>query len=329
MPTGFFYTQTAIGNREDLTDVLTNISPLETPFISSIGRTTATNTLHEWQTDTLAAAAANAAVEGASGAAASGAVSTRLTNRTQIFTKIASITGTERAMNPAGRADEWSYQLEKRTKELARDIELQCVVSTAVAAGDVTGDTGRQLEGLGLGGSGATVGVASAGFAGWLTSNLSNQLTTASDAATVRKNLTETIFNDLLATIWTTGGRPDAIHVGGYNKRVISSFTSNNTRFLSIAPDGGIALNTDVEYYRSDFGRVRIILNRYVPGTFAAAIETQYFKLAVLRPLFRKELGTTGDRDSIELVTELTVAAYAPTSSGMWMAIASAAGATS
>ena len=323
MPTGYFFTQSTIGNREDLTDVLTNISPLETPFISSIGRTTATNTLHEWQTDTLAAAAANAAVEGASGAAASGAVSTRLTNRTQIFTKIASITGTERAMNPAGRADEWSYQLEKRTKELARDIELQCVVSTAQAAGDVTADTGRQLEGLGLGGASNVM----SGIAGWLSGNMSNQLTTASDTG-IRKNMTETIFNDLLSTIWTTGGRPDSVHVGGYNKRVISSFTSNNTRFLSVAPDGGIALNTDVEYYRSDFGRVRIVLNRYVVGTYAACVETQYFKLAVLRPLFRKELGTTGDRDSIELVTELTLAAYAPTSSGMWWAIASAAGAT-
>ena len=71
MPTGLFGTDNVIGNREDLTDVLTNISPTETPFLSSIGRTRASGVFHEWQTDVLAAAAsagANAAAEGASAA---------------------------------------------------------------------------------------------------------------------------------------------------------------------------------------------------------------------------------------------------------------------
>lgn len=326
MTTGYFYTERAIGNREDLTDVLTNISPTETPFMSSIGRTTAKSTLHEWQTDALAAAAANAQDEGFSAAEilASGNVTTRVNNRTQIFAKVATITGTERAMNPAGRSDEFSYQIEKRVKELARDIELQLVRSSAAVAGDTTADTGAQLEGLGLGTNIVSTTSADGGF---LSSNIETAITAATATGT-RKNLTEARFNNLLQTIWTAGGRPDAVHANGYHKRVISAFTSNNTRFLSVAPNAGIQLNTDVEIYRSDFGSVRVVLNRYVGPTTMGAVETQYFKMAILRPLQRIMQGSTGDRDAVLLLTELTLCGYSPTSGGKWELMASALGAT-
>ena len=320
--TTYFYTEGAVGNREDLTDVLTNISPTETPFISSIGRTTASSTYHEWQTDTLAAAAANAQAEGFSAAsiAASGNATTRCHNYCQLFGKTAQITGTEKAMNPAGRSNEMSYQLEKVTKALARDIELQCCRSSAQNAGDTTAGTARQLEGLGL-------MVPKATDAGWLSSN-SELVNSAAGLTGGRENLTETDFNNLMQTIWTAGGRPDACHVGGYQKRVISSFSGNNTRFLAVAPTGGISLNTDVEVYNSDYGSVRIILNRYAHPTSGCIIETQYWKLAVLRGLQRTPQGSTGDRESILLVTELTLGAYSYTSSGKWIGGASASGAT-
>jgi len=319
MPTGLFSTDGVIGNREDLTDVLTNISPLETPFLSSIGRTSASGVFHEWQTDTLAAAAANAAAEGASATPASGATTTRIGNRAQIFTKELQVSNTQMAVSVAGRASEWNYQINKRMKELARDIEFQLVNSSAQAAGDTTADTARQLEGWGM----AAITNATAGF---LSSNVETALTTASDTGT-RKNLTETIFNNILQTCWNSGGNPDAIHVNGYNKRVISSFSANATR-TSSTDFGNSSLQAAVDVYQSDFGIVKILLNRYVAATNVAVIETQYWRIAEIRPMTFSRLAKDGDRELGQFVTELTLQAMAPSSSGKVIGIASAEGAT-
>lgn len=322
MPTGLFSTDGVIGNREDLTDVLTNISPTETPFLSSIGRSRASGVFHEWQTDTLAAAAtagANAAAEGASAAPASGNTSTRIGNRTQIFTKELSVSNTQMSVSIAGRASEWEYQMNKRMKELARDIESQLILSSAQSTGDTTADTARQLEGWGM----SDETNATAGF---LSSNVETLLTTASDTGT-RKNLTETVFNNILQTCWNSGGNPDAIHVNGYNKRVISTFSANATRTASV-DFGDTRLQAAVDVYQSDFGIVKILANRYVPQTNVAVIETQYWKLAELRPLTFSRLAKDGDRELGQFVTEVTLAAMAPTSSGKIIGCASAAGAT-
>ena len=177
-------------------------------------------------------------------------------------------------------------------------------------------DVGRQLEGLGLGDvTNAT--------AGYLSSNVVSLLTTASATGT-RKNLTETVFNNLLENCWTAGGNPDAIHVGGYNKRVVSSFSANATRTASV-DFGDTRLQAAVDVYQSDFGIVKILLNRYVSSTNLAAIETAHWKVAELRPVSFSRLANTGDR---EHGTEHTLAAYAPTSSGKVIGLASAAGAT-
>ena len=216
---------------------------------------------------------------------------------------------------------EYSYQLEKRTKEIARDIEFSCLASRAQTAGDTTAGTARILQGLGSGPA-----LASAAMAGWASGNV-EQVGTAG-GSDEREYITETDFNNLLASIWANGGRPDAVHCGGYTKRRISAFSSNNTRFLSVAQDGGITLNNDVEYYRSDFGSIRIILNRYAALNTPVAIETTYFKLAVLRPLQRVELGKIGDRSAVQMITEMTLACYAPLANGMWINCASAEGAT-
>lgn len=322
MPVGLFQTDGVIGNREDLTDVLTNISPLETPFLSSIGRTGATGVFHEWQTDTLAdfaTAGANAAAEGASATPVSGNVTTRIGNRTQIFTKELQVSNTQMSVSIAGRTSEWAYQMSKRAKELARDIEAQLILSSAAAAGDTTADTARQLEGWGM----SAITNATAGF---LSANVETTLTTASDTGT-RKNLTETIFNNILQTCWDAGGFPDACHVNGFNKRVISSFSANATRTASV-DFGDTRLQAAVDVYQSDFGIIRILLNRFVAVTNLAVIETQYWRVAELRPMTFSRLAKDGDRELGQFVTELTLQAMAPTSSGKVIGIASASGAT-
>lgn len=325
MPTAILAAGTAsqqvTGIREDLTDILTNISPTETPFLSSIGRTTANGILHEWQTITLeAAVSSNAAVEGASCTPVSGNVGTRVQNYTQIFTKNVRLSNTLLGVRTAGRSNEWELQMDIKAKSLARDMEFSLCAQSAIAAGDVSGDAAKILEGLGV--------VASAG--GFLSGNVESLLTTAADIAT-RKNLSETDFNDLLQTVWTAGGNPDTIHCGGYLRRVISGFSANATRMSSV-DFGDMILNASVSVYQSDFGQVRIVTNRYCGvgtiGATLAAIETQYFKLAELRGLTFTKLAKDGDRELGQFIIEATLAAYAPTSSGKLIGAASAVGAT-
>ena len=333
MTTGYFYTDAAIGNREDLSDVLTNISPTSTPFFSSIGKTSAKNTLHEWQTDSLATAASaggNVAVEGAAASAASGAVTTRLGNRTQIFQNVVAVTNTELAMNPAGRENEWAYQMKKRAAELARDIERQLVESSAQSAGSTVGGAGRQLEGLGLGGY-ANSTSASANLAGYLSANAligsAFGIAGGVSAASARHNLTETTFNDLLQQVWADGGMPDMVLCGGYLKRVLSSFSANATRYTSISDQDRKLVNS-VSVYESDFGMVQLKISHFINATKLGVITTDHFKVAELRGLEFSKMAKDGDRELGQFVYEATLAAYAPAGGGMAMNLASAAGAT-
>lgn len=120
-PTNTFLTTAAIGNREDLTDIIYRISPTQTPVLNMASKSKATNTLHEWQTQELAAAVTNnAQVEGDDLTAKTVTVTARLTNRTQISAKKVVVSGTQQAMNPAGRKDELAYQLSLASLEIKR-----------------------------------------------------------------------------------------------------------------------------------------------------------------------------------------------------------------
>ena len=142
-----YQTYQSIGNREDLTDMIYDISPTETPFMSSIGKTKATGVLHEWQTDSLSdATIANAAVEGADATSATLAPTTRVGNRTQISQKTIQIAGTEETIDKAGRKSEKAYQLAKASSELKRDMEKIMLANQAATAGDST--TARTLGSL-------------------------------------------------------------------------------------------------------------------------------------------------------------------------------------
>ena len=114
VPAGSYQTYTAIGEREDLSDIIYDISPMDTPFLSNAARESATAVFHEWQTDSLAAASAtNAQIEGDDATTNTADVTSRLGNYTQISTKVPRVTGTLRAVATAGRADELSYQISK------------------------------------------------------------------------------------------------------------------------------------------------------------------------------------------------------------------------
>ena len=119
-----FSAHTVIGQREDLIDIIYDISPADQPIMSSIGKGSAKAVYHEWQTDSLAAATtANAQVEGADATDAAVAPTTRLGNYTQIVSKVIRVSGTLESVDKAGRKSEKAYQMAKAAKELKNDIE--------------------------------------------------------------------------------------------------------------------------------------------------------------------------------------------------------------
>ena len=192
VPTGTFQTYQAVGNREDLIELIVNISPVDTPVLSMTESVKASNTLHEWQTQALKTPTAVARIEGDDANIKTITPSVRLGNYTQIIDNAFIVSDTQAAVTSAGRASEESFQTDLAMKELANDIEYAYVVNSATAAG--ASATARQLKGL----------------AGWVVTNISS--------ATANRALTSTILDALLKTVWLAGGKPDVILTGGSQK---------------------------------------------------------------------------------------------------------------
>jgi len=274
----------AIGKREDLTDLIHNISPVETWFTSNTGNVDGTNKLHEWQTDALAAAAANAQLEGDDSYAVTAITPTaRLGNYMQILRKVWALTGSNIKATAAGRTSEEAYQKTIKLKELATDIEYALVVNSATAAG-ATG-TARQMVGA----------------IGAIATNVTTATATGLD-------ITETEFNDNLALIWAQGGKPSHTIVGAYQKRKISAFTGGNTRFQNV---GNNTLDASIDYYRSDFGNIQIhlhyIMNSAAPGTVLNFGQMEMWRKAWFRRPFTDELAKTGDNKKFHAIAELSL----------------------
>ena len=134
VPTNTVTTVSAIGNREDLADIIYDISPTDTPFLSDMAKNRASAVYHEWQTDALDPAGANRQIEGDDTTANTFSATTRVGNYLQISSKAISVSGTQRAVDSAGRADEYSYQLAKRGREIKRDMEYALTRNQASSA---------------------------------------------------------------------------------------------------------------------------------------------------------------------------------------------------
>ena len=302
-PTNTFTSIAAVGNREDLSDIIYNVDPIDCPVVASIERASATAVLHEWQNDGYAAAARdNAQPEGEDASTDAATATSRLSNTCQIMDKVARVSGTQRAVNSAGRSDELEYQVYKKTMELRRDIEGTVLGHVAEVTGDTT--TARKFGTLGT----------------WLTSNLSE----ASDATTstgggnnartdgTNRALTEGMLKEVLRECWNNGGDPECIVVGSFNKQVISGFTGNATR-MKTAEDK--KLMAAIDLYDSDFGELQIIPDRFCRPILGGSdttgdlwvIQKDMLALATLRPVGIESLAKTGDSDRRQILTEFTL----------------------
>lgn len=294
VPSNTFQVFQAIGDREDLIDVITNIAPVDTWFTSTTKSTRATGVFHEWSTDTLAAAAANAQIEGDDASSTAVVATVRTGNYCQIARKVWRVSDTQEAVNKAGRGSEIDYQKMKSMRELARDIEYALLINASTASG--ASATARQMKGV----------------IGWIATNL-----TTGTATTNNIPLTETILNANLQLIWAQGGFPSTALVGAFQKRTISGF-SVNTREVN-ATDGVVQRAVDV--YKSDFGPIKIQLHQQINTTAPEKVvifgDMSLWVKAWLRPVNAEEMARTGSSRQFMAEAELTLESRQEKGSGL------------
>jgi hypothetical protein len=303
VPTNTRLTFSAVGIREDLSNIIYNIAPTETPFLSGCGRETADNTFFEWQTDDLTAAAASRSLEGDDPASLAVAEPTRVGNYTQISVKAVQTSGTAEAVDFAGRKSSQAYQLAKRAKEMKRDMEKMLMDNVARNAG--AAGTARVTAGLGawvatnyhtLGGAPSPPGLGSA--------SSGNGTDTASDA-TSTGTLTEAGMKTVIKECFDSGGTPDTILVGSSNKQVISALSQTVSSLRTAADKAAPAsVVASVDVYVSDFGTFKIIPDRFQRARDCWFIDFDFWAVAYLRPFQTETLAKTGDSIKQMLIAE-------------------------
>lgn len=303
-----FSTYDALGNREDLTDVIYMITPTHTPFYSMIPRVKATATLHEWNIDVLAGAAQNAVIEGDDATTDVGTPTTRPGNRTQIADKVPRVTGTQEVVSKAGRRSEMAHQVMKRSKELKRDIENDLLANTAVNAGN---DTTARIS-AGIETWIATNDVFSTGGGTDGASPTGDGSDTRTDAVP-QVAFTETNLQTALQLIFVEGGDPDCIMVGAFNKQKFSTFSGNATRNVGAADR---KLFAAIDIYESDFGDLEVIVNRFQRARTALILQKDMWALAILRPFRLVDLAKDGDSERKQLILEYSLEARNEAASG-------------
>ena len=288
---GTLKTYDQVGKKEDIEDIIYQISPTKTPFISNIGTSKAQNTLHQFQTLELAAVATNAKVEGADAGTASEQTTTMLNNHTQIFDKVVQTSGTADTVATYGRGKEHKLQVLNAGLELRRDIEHAMVgAGQAGTAGNNT--TARQLK-------------SAQNFIDSATTNTSGS----------NRAFTETILTDVLEKCYNEGGEPNIVMVTPSHSKIVADFAASSGRERDFGT--GTKVVNAVDIYVSPFGTVSIVLNRFLNANTVMALDTSYWSRAVLRPMQTIQLAKTGDSDKKQLLTEQTLVCKSPKASGL------------
>jgi hypothetical protein len=296
-PTNLYDTYDTTGIREDLVDVIYNISPEDTPILSAIPRAIAKQTKHEWQTDALAAPAANAVIEGDDATIDALVATARESNFTQIMDKAIAVSGTQSSVDAAGRADEMAYQIAKKSKELKKDMELALSSATLAAVGTASG--ARTFGGL-------QCWIESNGSAG-TNGTLSTGNGTDAPGAGTNRALTEAILKTTIEEVYTSGGDLDVLVVPPKVKQTISGFigSTSTPRFSN---SGDRTFDAAIDVYASDFGSLQIVPNRIMAGLETCfLLQTDMAAAAYLRDFQVNDLAKTGDSEKKQLLVEFTL----------------------
>jgi hypothetical protein len=310
LPTNTLATYSAIGNREDLSDLIYRIDPTDTPFMTMAEQEKATAVNHEWQTQALAAAdGTNAQLEGDDPTTGATTPTVRPGNICQISYKVARVSGTQQAVDHAGRDNELAYQEMLKGLELKRDKET-VLVGTNQAK--VTGD--------------ATTARKTASVLSWIKSNTSKGTAggaadpSAADGTGTRTDgtaiaFTEARFKTVLLSAWNNGGKPTKVMTGAFNKQAFSTFTGRATAMEDTKSKKIVA---SVDAYESDFGVLKVVANRFQRSRDVLVLEEDKWAVAYLngRKLVSLPLAKTGDSDRKQILSEYCLVARNEKSSG-------------
>ena len=283
-------TYTAKGDREDLSDVIYNISPTETPLMTAIGRRNVTNVTFDWQTAALPAVSTTAALEGGELSRAASTVTVRASNICQIQLRDATVTGSQQASNAAGRASEMAFQLSIMSKALKRDVEKNISIQNGQTAGDAT--TARKTR----------------SWESWISTNASRgsggaNAANATSAPTdgTQRAFTEAILKTLLSTCYTNGAEPTMLVVGPFNKQTVSGFTGRSSARQVVDAE---TIEAAVSIYASDFGDMKVIPSRWTRERSALLVDPEYAAVSYFRNFQRVDIGNIGDAETNMLVVE-------------------------
>lgn len=313
IPTNAVQTFAQIGRREDLSNMIYDISPTEKPFTAAVRKVKATQSLHEWQTDALAAASAtNGIVEGDESTANTLDPTVRLSNELQTLRKTVAVSGRARKVDTAGRADEFEYQLKKRMQEIGRDLEAALTQNNAATAGSAASAPLMASFESWIASSSTAVGnyISMGQGTAQTTPGIGANTTpkTAPTDSTTAGTLTEAGLKYVIKECWLKGGEPSMVIVGPEVKQKISgSFTGIATRFRSVGSSEQAEIVSGADLYVSDFGEIRIVPSRFSRARTVLVVDPQYVAIASLRGFTMERLAKVGDADKGHIVGDYTL----------------------
>ena len=287
--TNAFDTYSATADKEQLSDVIYNISPQQTPFMSSIGKNSIKNVVFDWQTEALPTPSGSGQLEGFELSRSAATATTRVSNVAMISSRDATVTGSQQASDPAGKKSEMAHQLAIMSKALKRDMETALCQKGAKTTGN------------------ATTARVTGGFESWMKSNVNNAAgSTPTGGGTAptdgtQRALTEALLKNVLQSCFTNGGEPSMAICGPVNKQVISGFTGRSQARQFVDAN---TVEASVSIYASDFGELKIVPSNLSRERSLLLVDPEFAKVSYLRDFQTVDISTIGDAETKMIVVE-------------------------
>ena len=287
--TNAFDTYTATADREQLSDIIYNISPSQTPFLSSIGRTNVSNVVFDWQTETLPTPSSTGQLEGFELSRSASTATTRESNVCMISSRDATVTGSQEASDAAGKRSEMAHQLAIMAKAVKRDMEEALTQNIAKVTG--TASAARQTRSLET----------------WYQTNVNKASDGANGSASAartngtRRDLTEDMIKDVQQQCFASGAEPSILMVGPYNKSVISGFTGRAQARQFVDAN---TIEASVSIYSGDFGELRVVPSNRSREKSVHLLDPEFAAVAYLRDFETIDISTIGDAETKMIVVE-------------------------
>ena len=304
-----YKTANAIGEREDLSDVITRIDPAETPIFSNAKKEVTSGVFHEWQVQELTAASdTNYVAEGADYSYVNPTVTTRLGNYHQISVQAASVSGTLDAVDKAGRDKETAYVKVLKGLEQRRDIEKALVKNEARSASDPrkAGKISSYITNVSLVSPSTTP---------------TGDGSDVSDKAGTNAALTLAKIDSAMKLAYDDGGQPDMLVVSPANKVAFSDLSGGSvaTAQLQYSAPKEIAIIGSVSMYLTDFGELSVTIDRQMLNDTIFLLDSDHYSVGSLpnRLFSVSDVAPTGDSTKFAIVSEWTFVPTAPKAHAM------------